>query len=156
MGFLFFLFLLWTVPCFAMDPQEALFNSARKGVEDDLEELLFSGQYKIDLNKASSDNGNTALHLAAQADHTKCVFLLLKAGANVDSRNKLLETPLHRAAVRGALRTAKLLVHKGADLSALNKDKETPRQVANKAELKEILTPGVEIKWEEDEDNDSE
>jgi|JI10StandDraft_1071094.scaffolds.fasta_scaffold739854_2 cytohesin len=135
-----------------MDPQEALFVNARRGNEEDVEELL-SGQFKVDVNKAGSD-GNTALHLAASADHTKVAFLLIKAGANVNARNKQQETPLHRAALRGAFRTAKLLVFKGASLDALDANKETPRQVA-KAELREILTPGVEIKWEEDQDDDS-
>jgi ankyrin repeat protein len=135
-----------------MDPQEALFVSARRGIEDDLEELI-SGQYKVNLNGASSD-GNTALHMAAAADHTKCVFLLLKAGANIDVRNKQGETPLHRVATRGGLRTAKLLVFKGASLDALDKEKQTPRQVAQKPEVREVLTPGVDIKWEENEEDE--
>ncbi len=135
-----------------MDPQEALFVSAKRGIDDDVVELL-SGAYKVDVNKVD-DLGNTALHYAAAADHTKTALLLINGKANIEARNKQKETPLHRAAARGALRTAKLLVYKGASLEAKDGQNMTPRALANKPELKEILTPGVDIKWEEEGDGD--
>lgn len=138
-----------------MDPQTALFESAKRGNDDDLVELL-SGEYKVDVNLPDA-LGNTALHYAAAADHTKAAALLLGKGAKTETRNKQQETPLHRAAARGAFRTAKLLVFKGANLEALDGNKQTPRALAQKPELREVLTPGVEVKWEEQlaEDEDS-
>jgi ankyrin repeat protein len=138
-----------------MDPQTALFESAKRGNDDDLTELL-SGEYKVDVN-APDGLGNTALHYAAAADHTKAAALLLGKGAKTEVRNKQHETPLHRAASRGSFRTAKLLVFKGASLDALDSNKQTPRALAQKPELRDVLTPGVEVKWDEPlpEDEDS-
>ena len=140
----------------AMDPQEALFQAAKRGHDEDLEELL-SGSFKVDVNKGDAPSGNTALHYAAAADHTKSAFILLNKGAAIDARNKGQETPLHRAAARGSLRTAKLLVHRGASLSAVDGAKQTPRMVAAKPELRDVLTEGAVIEWEERnlEDEDS-
>lgn len=84
----------------------ALFEHAKRGYEEDLKELLGSGK----LNPGAVDGfGCTPLHYAAAADHTKCVAILLDAGAPIDFGNKSKETPLHKAAMRGATRTCKYL-----------------------------------------------
>jgi ankyrin repeat protein len=130
-----------------MEPQDALFQLAKQGDNEDLTELL-GGSYKVNVSAADSQ-GNTALHYAAAADHAKSVSILIAKGATVDARNKQNETPLHRAAARGSFRSAKFLVSKGASLEAKDNEGNMPRSLAQNQELRDLLTPGVEIKWDD-------
>ncbi len=76
-----------------MEPNVALFEHAKRGYEEDLQQLLDTGK----LNPGAVDGfGNTPLHYAAAADHTKCVAILLDKGAPIDFGNKSKETPLHK------------------------------------------------------------
>jgi ankyrin repeat protein len=49
----------------------------------------------------ADDNGNTALHWAAEYGHASCIEPLVKAGANVDAANSQGETPLMLASAGG-------------------------------------------------------
>jgi len=127
-----------------MDPKDAIFEYAKRGVDEDLEELLASNK----VNPGAVDAlGNTPLHYAASADHTKACVLLLNKGAPINFGNKLKETPLHKAAARGALRSCKLLVNRGADLTRVDGNGKTPREVAKSgvADLYDLLTPAVSL-----------
>ena len=130
-----------------MEPQDALFQLAKQGDNDDLTELL-GGSYKVEVSACDS-LGNTALHYAASSDHAKSVSILIAKGALVDARNKQKETPLHRAAARGSFRSAKFLISKGADLEAKDTEGNFPRSLAQGQELCDLLTPGVDIKWDD-------
>ncbi len=80
--------------------------------------------------------GDTALHLAAAAYQTKIVRELLRAGADVRSRNRLGDEPLHAAAVgqpgsewwnpAAQAATIVCLIHAGADPNTLNKTGVSP------------------------------
>ena len=104
-----------------MDPQDALLQLSKAGNDEvwfffvlfffvfmfsgqDLDDLL-GGDYKVDIEKKDS-LGNTALHYAAGADHTKCVKILLEKGkANAEAKNKQGETPLHKVNRKRAKKT---------------------------------------------------
>ena len=84
-------------------------------------------------------DGNTLLHLASRASHSKVVSYLIEMGANVNAQNKvcwvLLSneqsslqiadlpmqigwTPLHAASFEGHHEVASILIDKEADLAA--------------------------------------
>ena len=65
------------------------------------------------LNEEASD-GDTALMLTSQKDHTEVMKLLLDKGALVDVKNKYGNTALSQASQRGHTEVVKLLLEKGA------------------------------------------
>ncbi|KAG5680455.1 hypothetical protein PVAND_009963 [Polypedilum vanderplanki] len=73
----------------------------------------------IDVNKPDNE-GNSALHFAAQAGQTDIVNMLLTKckGINIDAKNNLGFTPLMKAALQGRTKTAKLLLFAGASAIA--------------------------------------
>ena len=73
-------------------------------------------EFGADPNAATED-GETALHIAAFAGCDECVQPLLDAGANVEARTELGKTPLMNAAQAGPS-TVKLLLAAGADPKA--------------------------------------
>ena len=65
-----------------------------QGIECNQEEcvrLLLS--HKVDLNQADRDK-NTALHLAVKEGNTGMVAMLIKSGANINPKNKVMITEL--------------------------------------------------------------
>ena len=50
------------------------------------------------------------LSLAAEQGHTEMAKILLKAGAEVNAKNKWGSTPLHRAAIKGRTEVVKILL----------------------------------------------
>jgi ankyrin repeat protein len=82
------------------------------------------------------NSGDTALHIAAAAYRLEMVGELIKAGAQVRSKNRLGTEPLHLAAVGGPnsprwnppaqSATIACLVKAGADPNAKNKNGTTP------------------------------
>lgn len=102
------------------------------------------------INKPSHYYQFTLLHVAAQADNTHNVELILKNGEDVNIKTSVhldehnnpilgffaarsqypLYTPLHFAAQSGSLETVKLLLAYNADISALSARHETPLDVA--------------------------
>lgn len=79
---------------------------------------------------ARDDNGNTALHIAANADNLAVARVLLQHGADVDVTNSGGETALHAAALGGHFLLAKALLHHGANANAANECGETPLELA--------------------------
>jgi len=63
-----------------------------------------NGRYSYALN-----TGDTPLHTHAGEGRKEVVEILIKAGANVNAKNRDGATPLHSAAVRGQKETADLL-----------------------------------------------
>jgi ankyrin repeat protein len=101
-------------------------------------------------------NGNTPLHLAMQATKiysgnsadmftAKKTYRLLslqalvKAGANVSSRNDKGKTPLHVAAAWDNLLGAKFLVENGANINLKDQDGKTPFDYTESAEIIKLL-----------------
>lgn len=73
-------------------------RAAELGDEKLVYMLLGAG---IELDKGDPKFGRTAMHFAALEGHTGVVKMLAEAGANVDARSKLGQTPLHLAVGAG-------------------------------------------------------
>ncbi|KAK0667487.1 ankyrin repeat-containing domain protein [Cercophora samala] len=93
--------------------------SPRSDSEDEQETSYF-GHIIVD---APDSSRLTPLHVAASQGNTNLVSLLMKFGANVDSKSAELKTPLHLAVENNQLDVASLLVDKyGASISAQDED----------------------------------
>ena len=91
----------------------------------------------------------TALHEAAAASQADEVTRLLKAGADVEARDRFGQTALHEAASKGHLGIVKVLLEHGADVEARNEGGETAlHEVASKGHLgivKVLLEHGADV-----------
>lgn len=73
---------------------------------------------------APGSDGWSPLHYAAETGHEALARLLIRKGADVDSRERGW-TPLHIAVCKGNMSIAKVLISNGADIDARDKDGET-------------------------------
>lgn len=99
--------------------QTPLFHAAQYGHIKELELLL---EYNADPNLGEY----TPLHTAVKENRINVIELLLKAGVNLDARDKIGDTPLHWGAQYGQIEAITYMVKAGADLEAINKKGETP------------------------------
>ena len=72
------------------------------------------------INRADTQNGNLALHLAAQNGHYEIVDLLISRGAKLDAKNFNGNTALHMSMEYGFDNVSTLLLQKGADPNVKN------------------------------------
>jgi hypothetical protein len=79
---------------------------------------------------ATTEDGYTPLHLAAQQGHAKVALALLAGGAEVNARDRGQDTPLHWAAACKQRELVGLLLAHNADRKALNKNGESPLDYA--------------------------
>ncbi|VDK66476.1 unnamed protein product [Onchocerca ochengi] len=79
-----------------------------------------------------SRTGATALHVAAAKGYNDVLRLLLKAGADVNCRDRDGWTPLHAAAHWAEHEAAAILIQNGASFSELTNNGETVLNVADK------------------------
>ena len=82
------------------------------------------------LNPDSSQDPQTALHVAAECGHVECVALLLEAGADKDLADFEGTTALHLAADHGRSEVVKLLLEAGADKDAADYHDRTALHLA--------------------------
>jgi hypothetical protein len=97
---------------------------------------LAVSEYFLDRIKRYVVAGDTALHIAAAAYLTEIVRALLRAGADVQARNRFGDQPLHAASVgspgspwwspQAQAATIVCLIESGADPSAADKRGVTP------------------------------
>ena len=87
---------------------------------------------------AKDDDGNTALHFAAQGE-MGCVEKLLELGAEVNAVNNEGSTPLIEAVKYGDYEISKALLDKGADKSLETQDGTTALSAANEGGDSEII-----------------
>jgi ankyrin repeat protein len=91
----------------------ALMFAAQNGDVATVESMLDHG---ADINAESkATSGNTALRLAVLGHHQKAVELLLKRGANLDSKDKIGRTIAHQLARDGDLKTLKPFLSQKVD-----------------------------------------
>ncbi|XP_078050101.1 ada2a-containing complex component 3 isoform X3 [Augochlora pura] len=83
--------------------------------------------------------GTSALHFAAQNNHTDTAEVLLRAGISRDARTKVDRTPLHMAAYEGHHHMAQLLLNYGADADSRDMLKMTPLHWAVEREHIEVM-----------------
>ena len=102
---------------------------AARGKTDELIRLLQSGR-PPDL---PDDNGETALHYAAQLGDQQMVQALLYYKAVVDPRDQFGNTPLHWAAQRGNTAVLQMLIDAKAAIDPQNRQGVTPLMMAAKA-----------------------
>ncbi|XP_043472692.1 putative ankyrin repeat protein RF_0381 isoform X2 [Leptopilina heterotoma] len=103
----------------------AVYIAVERGNEEILKILLNAG-YPAD----SLFNFISPLHLAATFEHPRLVKLLLKAGADVNSKTDFRLTPLHFAAISAQPAVVKFLLKKGADPSITSQCSESPLKIA--------------------------
>jgi|GEM_PF-1963715 len=83
-------------------------------------------QTGADVKASATDNGHTALHLAALNNAVQSVPLLLAEGADINAPNHQQETPLSLAASTGHCEITTLLLETGADIFTSDNDDNTP------------------------------
>ena len=72
---------------------------------------------------------DTPLHSAARFGNADTVTDLLKAGANIEAKDKNGETPLHSAVISNNAETVTALLNAGADIESRDNDGATPLHV---------------------------
>ncbi len=108
---------------------------------------------KVDVNASSAD-GTTALHWAAEHDDTEMAAALLRAGARVGATNRFGVTPLHLAATNGSIAMVEQLLAAGANANAALHEGETVLMAAaragNPAVLTRLIERGANVNVKED------
>lgn len=103
----------------------AVFN---KKNGDKIAKLLIKHGAKLD-NRIN--NGSTALFSAVEQKNIKLAKILLKAGADIELRNRRYKrTPLHKAAFDGSAEMVRLLLKYGADVNVRDTILATPLGLA--------------------------
>lgn len=78
---------------------------------------------------AANDRGETSLHHAARhTDDLDIVKTIVRAGARVDQKNSLGNTPFAWAAIMNRVAVGKYLLECGADRHSMNENGDTPLQ----------------------------
>jgi ankyrin repeat protein len=109
-------------PILDANPPLDVFDAAAVGRTRGLEELLDA---EPDLARAFSDDGFTALHLAAFFGEEEAAKVLVERGADanaVSTNSTIVVTPLHSAAAGAHTEIVKLLLEAGADPNARQPD----------------------------------
>jgi ankyrin repeat protein len=102
--------------------ERALLIAAKEGRED-LVELLAGFKAEVNVRYAEK---NTVLHWASKVGHHAAVQALLKAGADTEAKDSVIEwTSLHYASYSGHLAVVQALVKAGADIEAKENGGET-------------------------------
>ena len=91
----------------AKERTERFYNAAKSGAQTTLQEFLL--EYKIE-----ADVINTAMHIAVNGNHSKCLKILLENDANIDHANKNGGTALMLAADKGFKNICGILLDRGA------------------------------------------
>ena len=109
------------------DSRENIWVAVKTGNREALKEHVANG---TDLNTQDPQSGLTALSWTVFAGQLEIAEALIKAGADVDGKNRDSTTPLHQAAFMGRDRIARILLQNGADVEAIDDNGETPLNYA--------------------------
>jgi ankyrin repeat protein len=88
-------------------------------------EIFERGEVEIE---SKDEKGNTFLSLATQANCIEIIEFLIEKNADVNTQNKLLNTPLHYALSNQNFYIANILLKKRASENLCNKDGLIPWQ----------------------------
>ena len=113
-----------------------IFDAVRAGDVDKVKALL---QADPKLAEVRTEDGSTALHVAALEGHAAIAGLLLANKAQVNARGLREETPLHMAMYDGHRAMAELLLASQADVNAQNTDGQTPLHLAASKGHRELV-----------------
>jgi len=118
----------------------AITVAAHRG-EDVRLEMLLAEQHPepADLDERVDKFGQTALHRAAAAGHTRCAVLLLGARADPSLRNEFGYSALHLAARGGHAEVLRELLRRGSQLAGTDKHGNAVLHVAAQHGHKEIF-----------------
>lgn len=127
-----------------------VYDISGEGKQDEYEQSINKKLDTLeDINEGFLKNKKTLLHAAACEGNLKIAEILVKRGADVNSRDEFEETPLHYAANEGHLEMAEFLITKGADVNAKNYTDNTPLHDAAKKNwpdmVKLLLDNGANI-----------
>ena len=107
---------------------DTLLNSAKTGNIHQLRIILSDPEFDRNvLDNVLDEEGNSALHLASCGGYVDCVSALLRAGADIEARNKKGSSPLCVACScsdDGA--TAQSLLDNGADVNSAPANEQMP------------------------------
>lgn len=78
--------------------------SLHEAIEGGIEDLAASDIENVASVNDKDGKGDTALHIAGSTGSVATALLLLRRGADRDSRGAEQRTPLHRAGIRGHAR----------------------------------------------------
>ena len=92
-----------------------------------------------DVNRTDNDGNNAMLLYAEWHCHMSVLKPMVKAGLDINARNKEGNTVLHLALKNRCSEEARYLIKKGADYNIANKDRVTPMQIAAENGLEEVL-----------------
>ena len=108
--------------------QQAMVVAAEKGHEQVLEFLLDMSE--VNINRADTLTGNTALCAAAGAGEKRCAEILLRRGAKVTVTNLKESPPIHMAIAGGHWAVTEALLKEGAGLEQTDSVGRTPLMIA--------------------------
>eukprot|EP00978_Attheya_sp_CCMP212_P032941 scaffold130646_cov43-Attheya_sp.AAC.4 len=124
-------------------PEERIAMAAARGEVDTLKSAIASKESDVN---ATNEEGETALHFAADRGHSRCVAMLLEAGANPNAADSDGISVLHAAVIGDHVETAKLLIDAGANLDSPDRDGDSPRSCiyhSNCPDLKSMINSYV-------------
>lgn len=124
-------------PC--TSPEERIAMAAARGEVDTLKFAIASNESDVNV---TNEEGETALHFAADRGHSRCVAMLLAAGANPNATDSDGISVLNAAVIGDHVETAKLLIEAGANLDSPDRDGDSPRSCiyhSNCPDLKSMI-----------------
>ena len=91
------------------------------------------------MNEINGRNGDTALHCASRHGNCEVVDVLLKANANINSRNARLETPLFVASENGRYEVVYLLLKNNANRNLTSDEGKDALFIASERDHKHVV-----------------
>jgi ankyrin repeat protein len=125
-----------------------LINAAREGHNSEIERWLEHHSPHIKDSK-----GHTALMVASMGGHVHSMELLFKAGAKLNTRDRVRHTPMILAARDGRLEVVKWLIKNGANYNLKDNSNMSPMHWASikghHAVVVELVKAGAHPDWED-------